>query len=77
MDDNVKPLRCLTHLSCSNRCARMDAKIIKLAFQVLEKKSNEQHDEDEKEKFNRKIERMETTLDKIEEKLTDLLTLNK
>lgn len=76
-EDNLKPLRCLTNLSCSNRCARMDAKIIKLAFQVLDKKANEKHDENEKEKFNKRIDRMETTLDKIEEKLTNLLTLNK
>ena len=72
-DDNLRPLLCIHHLTCSNRCTRMDSKIVKLAFQVLEKNVQEQHDEEEREKFNKRMTKMETTLETIADRLNDLL----
>lgn len=66
-DDNLTPLLCIHHLSCSNRCTRMEPKIVKLALQVLDKRTNEQHDEHEKEQFNKRITKMEATLERIAE----------
>ena len=57
------------HLTFFNRCTRMDSKIVKGAFDVLKKKRKEQTDEEEKEKFNQRISKMETTLEKIANRL--------
>ncbi|XP_055307771.1 transient receptor potential cation channel protein painless-like [Sitodiplosis mosellana] len=57
------------HLRFCNRCIRMDSKVVKMAFDVLKKKRKEQHDEEEREKFNKRITKMETTLEKIADRL--------
>lgn len=72
-DDNLRPLLCIHHLTCSNRFTRMDSKIVKLAFQVLEKNAKEQHDAEEREKFNKRLMRMESTLDTIADRLKEIL----
>lgn len=72
-DDDLKPLRCIHGFSCSDRCARMDMKIVKLAFQVLEKNAEEENDEHEKERFNKRMTKMEHTLDTIASRLNELL----
>lgn len=72
-DDDSKPLRCIRCFMCYGRCAHMDSKIVKLAFQVLDKNAMEEHDENEKEEFNRRITRIEHTLDTIANRLNELL----
>lgn len=51
----------------------MDKKIVKLAFHVLEKNAKEKHDEEEREKFNKQMRKMETKLDDIYDRLNDIL----
>lgn len=70
VEENLTALHSLVH----HRCARMDAKIVKLALQVLERNANEKHDakHDEKEQFMKRFNQMEATLDRIENKLNDL-----
>lgn len=72
-DESLLPLRCSGCFSCSGRCARMDSKIVKLAFQVLDKNALEEHDEHEREQFEKRITKMESTLDTIASKLNELL----
>lgn len=50
----------------------MDAKIVKFAYQVLEKNATEQHDEVEKDRLDKRITRIENTLNIIVNKLNDL-----
>ncbi|XP_031634835.1 transient receptor potential cation channel protein painless-like [Contarinia nasturtii] len=71
-DDNLRPLLCF-HRLCCNRCTHMDSKIVKLAFQCLEKTAIEQHEENEREKHNERLTRMEETLETIVDKLNDIL----
>lgn len=72
-DDNLQPLLCVHRFFCCNRCTHMDSKIVKLAFQCLDKKAIEKQEEDEREKYNERLVRMEATLDAIADKLNDIL----
>lgn len=73
IENNLRPLRCITHLACLDRCARMEPKIVKLAFQALNRAAEEQRDNDEKEQFNKRISKMETILEDISQKLDNVL----
>lgn len=66
-------LWCLRQCTCLNRYARMDSKIVQLAYQVLEKNADEQHDKEEREEINRRMTKMETALEKIADKLDEIL----
>lgn len=55
----------------------MDSKIVELAFRVLEKNAKVKRHENEREKFNNRITKMETTLETIAERLDELLILKK
>lgn len=70
--ESSTPLRCIHIISCSDPCARMDSKIMKHAFQVLERNAIEEHDDDEREKLNKRMIEMENTLKIIVHKLDDL-----
>lgn len=72
MSDNLRPLRCIHILTCSDPCARMDAKIVKLSFSVLEKNAHADQDENEREQLNKRMTKMETTLQSILDKLNEL-----
>lgn len=72
ISDNLRPLRCIHFLTCSDPCARMDSKIVKLAFKVLEKNANEEKDENEREQINKRMTKIETTLQTILDKLNDM-----
>lgn len=72
-DSDLKPLRCIRCFPCSGQCSRMDSKIVKLAFQVLDKNAMEEHEQNEKEEFNKRMTKMEHTLDTIANRLSELL----
>lgn len=72
ISDNLRPVRCLHFLTCNDPCARMDPKIVKLAIKVLEKNANEEKDENEREQLNKRMTKIETTLQSIVEKLNEL-----
>lgn len=69
--EELRPMQCV-HL-CSDRCARMDSKIVKLALQALEKAENEQQEQSRDELLEKRISKMEATLDTISDKLDGLL----
>lgn len=70
--DNLRPLRCINVFSCSDACARMDSKIVKLALQVLDKNGIQEHDNNERDALNKRIIKIEDTLKIIINKLDDL-----
>lgn len=55
--------------SCFGDCFRMDKKIVKLSFGVLEKVRCEQDEEDEREQLRNKLNNIEIALDNITQKL--------
>lgn len=72
ISDNLRPLRCIHFLTCSDPCARMDSKIVKLAIQVLEKNALDEKDENEREQLNNRMAKIETSLQTILDKLNEL-----
>lgn len=70
--ESSTPLRCIHFISCTDPCARMDTKIMKHAFRVLERNAIGEHVDDEREKLNTRMTEMENTLKIIVNKLDDL-----
>lgn len=70
--DNLRPLKCMHIFSCSDPCARMDSKIVKFAIQVVEKNAQEEAEENVKEQMDKRITKIEHTLDVIVNKLNEL-----
>lgn len=72
ISDNLRPLRCIHFFACSDPCVRMDSKIVKLANQVLEKNALNEKDENEREELNKRMTKIESTLQIILDKITVL-----
>lgn len=66
-------INCFSGCPCVGRCARMEHKIIKLAFGVLEKIKRNQIEVAEKEHFKKRIENIENTLNNISNKISVLM----
>lgn len=67
--NQLKVLECCGCHSCLGNCLRMDKKIVKLSFQILEKIRAEQDEENDKEELKIRIQSIESSLEKIMSKL--------
>lgn len=72
-ETDAKPMQCYDCFSCFGQCSRMDGRIVKLAYGVLEKVKMEQYEEDENNLLKERIGRIETTLENIANKLNSIL----
>lgn len=79
MEDKLesKPFECYHCFSCFGGCSRMDRKIIKQAFSVLEKIKMEKYEETENDHLKERIRHIESSLDKITSKLNIILNNSK
>lgn len=68
-----QPIQCTNCFSCFGKCSRMDKKIVKLAYAVLEKVKVEKFEESEKDLLNDRIGKIEVSLENITKKLNTLL----
>lgn len=73
IETDMKPIGCTSGFSCLGGCSRMDRKIVKLAFYVLEKQKIEKFEESEKDMLKERICNIETALGNISEQLNTLL----
>lgn len=75
IETDPQPVQCGSCflLSCFGNCSRMDKKIVKLAFGVLEKVKMEKYEEAEKDLLNDRIGKIEEALETITIKLNTLL----
>lgn len=71
ISDNLRPLRCIHFFTCSDPCARMDSKIVRLANQVLEKNAHDEKDENEHEELMVRITKIENTVKIILDKFNE------
>lgn len=70
MESEKQPIQCF---ACFGNCTRMDKKIMKLAFAVLEKIRMEKYEEDDKDLLKERICNIEVSLENIANKLNTLL----
>lgn len=74
IESNSRTLECVSScLYFGNQCSRMEPKIVKYSWHVLEKKVNEFDDEKEKIDLKNQISFIEKRLTDINDKLTRLL----
>lgn len=72
-EPEAKSIKCHDCFSCFGQCSRMDGKIMKLAFGLLEKVKMEQYEEHESNLLKERIGRIEVTLENIANKLNSIL----
>lgn len=72
-----KQFQCYHCFSCFGRCSRMDRKIVKLAFCLLEKVKMEKYEETEKDQLKDRMRRIEVSLEHITNKLNIILNNKK
>lgn len=68
-----RPVQCYDCVSCFGHCSRMDGKIVKLAYSLLDKMRMEQYEEDENNLLKERIGRIEVTLENIANRLNSIL----
>lgn len=71
---DMPPIQCINCFSCFGKCSRMDKKIVKLAFAVLEKIKMDKYEEIEKDLLKERIGKIENSLEIISNKLNTLLS---
>lgn len=74
IDSDMQSIQCASCFSCFGKCSRMDKKIVKLAFNVLEKVKMEKYEEGEKDLLKNRIGHIENSLEDIKKKLNTLLS---
>lgn len=73
IENEIPSIQCANCFSCFGKCSRMDKKIVKLSFAVLEKVKLERFEESEKDLLNDRISKIEISLQNITNKLITLL----
>lgn len=76
-DSDMQPTRYFSCFSCLGKCSQMDSKVMKLAFNVLEKVKMEKYENTESDLLKNRIIHIEKTLDDITNKLNTLLNTKK
>lgn len=74
INSDMQSIQCANCFSCFGKCSRMDKKIVKLAFHVLEKVKMEMYEKNEKDVLKVRIGKIEHSLDIITNKLNTLLS---
>lgn len=72
-ETDAKAIQCYDCFSCYGQCSRMDSKIVKFAFGLLEKVKMEQYEEEENNLLKERIGRIEVSLENIANKLNSIL----
>lgn len=72
-ESDDKTIKCYDCFSCFGQCSRMDSKIVKFAFGLLEKVKMEQYEEEENNLLKERISRIEVNLENIANKLNSVL----
>lgn len=69
----LKSSGCMHFLLCPGQCTQMNRKAVESAIRILKKNENIVNDVDDKELLNKRILKIENTLEIILDKLNDLL----
>lgn len=72
-DIDAKTIKCYDCFSCFGQCSRMDSKIVKSAFGLLDKVRMEQYEEEENNMLKERIARIEVNLENIANQLNNVL----
>lgn len=72
-DTDAKSIKCYDCFSCFGQCSRMDSKIVKFAFGLLEKVKMEHFEEEENNLLKERIARIEVNLENIANQLNSIL----